>query len=254
MAKLSLFHNLRLNRQYSLLLDACVLILLVAACSPASPNVFRAAPTSPTSLTQATPLPSTGDNPTVQPSPAAAVQPTLVSTTISGQVNTSDATVQCTAPAALTPAQTEGPFFKPGSPERSSLLETGMPGEPLTLSGYVLTTSCQPVDHALLDFWQADSNGQYDNSGYTLRGHVFTDQNGYYRIETIVPGEYPGRTEHIHVKVQAPGGALLTTQLYFPGVQRNQSDTIFSPQLLLNLENGAQGLQATFNFIVSTPG
>jgi hypothetical protein len=61
-----------------------------------------------------------------------------------------------------------------------------------------------PAANALLDFWQANPNGAYDNTGYTLRGHQYTDANGYYTLTTIVPGIYPGRTEHIHVKVQAP--------------------------------------------------
>ncbi len=43
-------------------------------------------------------------------------------------------------------------------------------------------------------------------------------RQGRYTLETIVPGEYPGRTQHIHVKVQAPNGPILTTQIYFPGV------------------------------------
>src|SRR5206468_1223934 len=76
---------------------------------------------------------------------------------------------ECKPPATLTPPETEGPFFKPNSPERASLLEPGLPGIKLSLSGYVLTTDCQPVAQALLDFWQADSEGQYDNIGYRLR-------------------------------------------------------------------------------------
>ena len=65
-----------------------------------------------------------------------------------------------------TPAQTEGPYFKPSSPLRSSLLESGMAGTRLVITGQVLTTSCTPIASALLDFWQADNGGNYDNSGY----------------------------------------------------------------------------------------
>ena len=46
-------------------------------------------------------------------------------------------------------------------------------------------------------------------------------------FETIVPGKYPGRTRHYHVKVQAPGRSILTTQLYFPGEPGNDGDRIF---------------------------
>ncbi len=153
--------------------------------------------------------------------------------------------------ANLTPEVTEGPYFKAGSPERASLLESGTTGTKIIISGYVYTTDCKPVAHALLDFWQADANGNYDNSGYTLRGHQFTDANGRYQLTTIVPGLYPGRTEHIHVKVQAPNGKLITTQLFFPGVTQNDSDGIFNPALLMNIQKSNDGLQGQFNFVVS---
>ena len=91
-----------------------------------------------------------------------------------------------------------------------------MVGERLIVTGYVLDQDCKPVAGALLDFWQADGEGVYDNEGYRLRGRQYTDAEGRYRLETVIPGEYPGRTEHIHVKAQAPGGRVLTTQLYFP--------------------------------------
>jgi protocatechuate 3,4-dioxygenase beta subunit len=72
-----------------------------------------------------------------------------------------------------------------------------------------------------------------------------------FRSETIVPGLYPGRTEHIHVKVQAPGASILTTQLFFPGASENQSDSIYNPKLLMTIKNTASGDQATYNFIIS---
>ena len=65
-----------------------------------------------------------------------------------------------------TPAQTEGPYFKSSSPQRSSLLESGVTGTLLTITGRVLTTTCQPISAAKLDFWQADDSGNYDNAGF----------------------------------------------------------------------------------------
>jgi protocatechuate 3,4-dioxygenase beta subunit len=156
-----------------------------------------------------------------------------------------------TCNGVATSSQTEGPFYKPNSPERTSLREPGLSGTPLTVIGYVLSTTCQPIAHALLDFWQADSNGNYDNIGFRLRGHLYTDKQGRYTLDTIVPGEYPGRTRHIHVKVQAPGKPVLTTQLYFPGEARNDSDGIFSPELLMHVQNTTSGQLATFNFIIA---
>jgi protocatechuate 3,4-dioxygenase beta subunit len=151
-------------------------------------------------------------------------------------------------------ALTEGPYYKPGSPETTNLVQEGMQGTLITITGQVLDQDAQPVASALLDFWQADATGRYDNLGYTLRGHQYTDVNGYYTLTTIVPGLYPGRTEHIHVKVQAPNGPVLTTQLFFPGVTQNERDGIYDPSLLLNdLVANADGTQsATFTFVVAS--
>ncbi len=139
-------------------------------------------------------------------------------------------------------AQTEGPYFTPDSPERTSIRD-GVDGTALTLTGLVLSTSCQPVSGALVDFWQADDDGNYDNAGYTLRGHQYTDAAGAFRLETIVPGLYPGRTRHIHVKVQAPSQPILTTQLYFPGEAGNASDGIFDESLLMQISEASDGSQ-----------
>ena len=155
---------------------------------------------------------------------------------------------------ALTQAVTEGPYYKAGSPEATNLIQDGMPGTPITITGQVLDQNGQPVANALLDFWQADASGRYDNTGYTLRGHQYTDANGNYTLTTVVPGLYTGRTEHIHVKVQAPGGPVLTTQLFFPGVAQNARDSIYEASLLLNnVVTNADGTQsATFTFVVPT--
>jgi protocatechuate 3,4-dioxygenase beta subunit len=154
---------------------------------------------------------------------------------------------------ALTVAQTEGPFYTPNSPERNSLLEDGMQGTPLLITGRVFNQDCEPIAGAILDFWQTDDQGQYDNAGNRLRGHQFTDENGGYTLETIQPGEYPGRTAHIHVKVFAlDGRELLTTQIYIPGVSDQSPDGIFSPELLAqDLEPSADGQRHLgFNFVV----
>jgi protocatechuate 3,4-dioxygenase beta subunit len=132
-----------------------------------------------------------------------------------------------------TPELTEGPYFTPSSPRRRSIVAAGSRGTRLTLGGRVLTTAGRPVPRALVDFWQCDAAGVYDNEGYRFRGHQLTDAKGRYTLFTVVPGLYPGRTKHIHVKVQAPGEAVLTTQLFFPGVSRNASDGIYDPECLI---------------------
>jgi protocatechuate 3,4-dioxygenase beta subunit len=118
----------------------------------------------------------------------------------------------------VTPEQTEGPYYIAGSPQSNILYEEGMQGTRLIVVGYVLDQNCQPLANAWLDFWQADASGEYDNAGYTLRGHQFTDSQGRYYLETIFPGLYSSRPiEHIHVKVKPEGGREITSQLYFPG-------------------------------------
>jgi protocatechuate 3,4-dioxygenase beta subunit len=146
-----------------------------------------------------------------------------------------------------TPEQTEGPYFTPNSPERKDLLEDGVSGDRLVLSGAVLGTDCKPISGALLDFWQADGDGEYDNEGFRLRGHQFTDSRGRFTLTTVVPGLYPGRTRHIHVKVQKRGGEALTTQLYFPGEAQNESDGIFDDALLV----AVKGSRARYDFVLA---
>jgi protocatechuate 3,4-dioxygenase beta subunit len=160
------------------------------------------------------------------------------------------ATPACGEDGVLTPSQIEGPYFKPDSPMRASLLERGMPGTRIVVEGSVLTTDCQPIPRVLLDFWQADDQGRYDNAGYRLRGHQFSDDAGRYRLETIVPGLYTGRTRHFHVKVQAPNRPVLTTQLYFPGEPVNQRDFIFNPDLVMKVRDVDGGKLAAFDFIL----
>jgi protocatechuate 3,4-dioxygenase beta subunit len=146
--------------------------------------------------------------------------------------------------------QTEGPFFKPRSPERSDLRTPGLKGQPFELKGLVLTRSCRPVERILVDLWHADDAGDYDNTGFRLRGHQFTDAQGRYRFLTIMPGVYTGRTRHFHVKVQPPGGRVLTTQLYFPDEPKNRSDGLFRRELTMKVAKLGDGLAGRFDFVL----
>ncbi|GIH96055.1 carbohydrate-binding protein [Planobispora siamensis] len=159
----------------------------------------------------------------------------------------------CT-PGRTTVAQTEGPYFKPNSPRRDDLT-AGVSGVRLVVTGHVFDRACRPLDRVLMDFWQADAMGAYDNTGYRLRGHLYTGADGSYRLTTVVPGLYPGRTRHIHVKLQAPGQPrILTTQLYFPGEPRNSTDTIYDPSLLMNVRTVGSGREGTFDFVLDVAG
>jgi protocatechuate 3,4-dioxygenase beta subunit len=159
-------------------------------------------------------------------------------------------TPACDDGATATPPQTEGPFFKPRSPARADLRERSGAGTPLDINGHVLTRRCQPVAHALVELWHADERGEYDNRGFRYRGHQFTDGSGAFHFRTIVPAEYPGRTRHLHFKVQAPRGRVLTTQLYFPDEPANRRDGLFRRELVMRVDRAADGRAARFDFVL----
>lgn len=160
-------------------------------------------------------------------------------------------TPACGTDGRRTPPQTAGPYFRAGSPRRASLLEPGLPGTRIVVEGTVLGTDCRPLPRTLVDFWQADARGEYDNVGYRLRGHQLTDEAGRYRLETIVPGQYPGRTRHIHVRLQTPDRPPLTTQLYFPGEAGNARDGIFRRELVMAVEPVGEGRRGRFDFVLA---
>jgi protocatechuate 3,4-dioxygenase beta subunit len=159
-------------------------------------------------------------------------------------------TPQCHDGDEPTVRQTEGPYFKPSSPQRADLVEPHSRARVVELAGRVVARSCRPVAHALVDLWHADERGDYDNSGFRYRGHLFTDADGGYRFRTIVPALYVGRTRHYHVKVQAPHQPVLTTQLYFPNEPANRRDGLFRRELLMRTAEAGDGLAARFDFVL----
>ena len=159
-------------------------------------------------------------------------------------------TPACDDGDAPTIAQTEGPFFTPDTPLKQDLAADSPAGERITVAGYVVDERCQPVPKALIEIWHADENGAYDNRGYKLRGHQFSDDAGRWWFTTIVPAAYPGRTRHYHFKVQKPGGRVLTTQLYFPGEPLNRRDRIFDDRLLMSVSEAADGKFGRFDFVL----
>jgi protocatechuate 3,4-dioxygenase beta subunit len=191
----------------------------------------------------------TGSTPTGSQAGVSTPSPAASTASVTPRAPAPGAAARCSGQP--TPAETEGPYFKAGSPERTSLVDSGMPGTRVIVSGTVLTLDCRPLSGVVLDFWQADASGVYDNAGYRLRGHLTSDSDGRYSLQTIVPGEYPGRTQHIHVKVEAPGRPVLTTQLYLPGSARNPQDPLFNPELLMQVVDAAGGKAATFDFVLN---
>ncbi|MGP3984321.1 dioxygenase family protein [Streptomyces sp. KR80] len=165
-----------------------------------------------------------------------------------------------------TPAATEGPLFKPESPERTNFITPAITGVYLRLRGVVYDTACKPLPDCLIEFWQCDQNGDYDTAGFSLRGHQRTTARGTYELETIIPRDYWGRwgkrAPHIHTQVQAPGGPILVTQLYFPDDTKaygrdfaalNARDRLLNRACTITLESLGTGRYAgTFDFVIST--
>jgi protocatechuate 3,4-dioxygenase beta subunit len=151
----------------------------------------------------------------------------------------------------LTESDMLGPFYKEGAPFKQRLGE-GVEGERLIITGKVIDMRCQPLKDAILDVWQANSTGEYDNEGFTLRGKVKTNNDGTYLIYTIVPREYATgditRPGHIHLKVGAPNQPTLTTQLYFEGEPYLSDLEDKSLVMKLTEENGTK--KANFDFVI----
>lgn len=225
-----------------------VLAVMAAGCSAGgastAPAPTTAAPT-PIAPTATTVRAATAA-PTATAAPVAT--PTMAMTAAPAPTQAPAATA---CKVTLTPAQTEGPYYLAGAPMKASLVEAGMAGTRVMLTGRVITSQCAPVAGAIVDVWQADDAGAYDLKGYRLRGKVTADAQGNYAIETILPGLYPGRTRHIHVKISIPGGATVTTQVYFPNENANKTDGIFDAAMLAKMSDGAGGAKvATIDFVL----
>lgn len=166
-----------------------------------------------------------------------------------------DRALRLAPPEACTPgtrSQTEGPFYTPRTPRRDDLREPGANARTLVLEGLVVTPDCRPVAGAVIDIWHCDDKGRYDNAGFRYRGHQFTDGAGAFRFTTIRPPRYPGRTPHIHVKVQGETTRLLTTQLYFPDLSdHNTRDGIYRDELLMQLSRAGDDWRGRFDFVLA---
>jgi len=154
----------------------------------------------------------------------------------------------------LTPSTVQGPYYKENSPFKQDLAK-GIEGDKLVVSGKVMNFNCEPIKGAILDFWQADSQGEYDNINFNLRGKVISDVNGNYTLNTIFPGSYSDgnlvRPAHIHVKAwipENPGNPSLVTQLYFKG-DPNMDQFVKEPLIIkINEKNGTK--YANFDFVL----
>jgi protocatechuate 3,4-dioxygenase beta subunit len=152
------------------------------------------------------------------------------------------------AACGLTPPQTPGPFY-PGEsqfhPDNDLTLIPGhtirAEGQVIYVKGKVVDQSCNPIQNANVEIWQACASGKYNNpkdpntaqldTHFKYWAETYTDSNGEYLFKTIVPGAYPAdadwtRPPHIHFKITRLGYKELVTQMYFKGNQLNSDDLI----------------------------
>ncbi len=178
----------------------------------------------------------------------------------------------------MTQAEVMGPFYRYGAPFRAQLAAPGEPGQRLVISGTVYGPDCKtPLPETLLDIWQANAAGVYDTQtpgnftervDFHMRGMLYTDENGRYEIETIMPGRYgvppglPGleqyagltRPAHIHVKAMHGMHVPVTTQIYFAGDPHISGDPWASrkPSLAIDLRDDGGVQRGTFDFVLGS--
>ncbi len=143
-----------------------------------------------------------------------------------------------------------GPYHRPGAPFRGKVTPPLSPGKVLLITGRVWAADTRaPLTGAVLDIWQADTNGRYDNDDprkppasnvFKNRIRLVTDEEGYYEYETIHPGPYQTgpnqwRPSHIHYMVQREGYRRLITQLYFRDDPHNKTDRFIKDSLIIDL-------------------
>ena len=144
----------------------------------------------------------------------------------------------------ITPPNALGPFYPPRKPADSDADLTRVTGRSgraqgtlLYVDGRVLDVRGKPQAGAELELWQCNAFGRYthpadtDASGaldpdFQGYGRLLADADGRFRIKTIKPPPYSGRTPHIHFNV-ATGGTRLTTQMFFEGEPANERDGLF---------------------------
>lgn len=165
-----------------------------------------------------------------------------------------------------------GPFYRAGAPFRAKITPPLEKGTVLLISGRVWGFDTRkPLAGAVLDVWQANAEGRYDNDDpasrpapdvFKNRARLVTDETGYYEFETVHPAPYMigkgmWRPSHIHYLVRAPGYKSLVTQLYFKGDPHNKTDEFIKDSLVIELRREKAGggtYEAGVFDIVLAPG
>ena len=159
-----------------------------------------------------------------------------------------------------TPSTVEGPFHIPDAPEfgHGGSMAEGVPGVPCFVTGTVPSLDGKPVARAVLDLWQTDGEGLYEEQRHTtepwMRGIYKTQADGSYSVRTVAPigytmpmdgpvGEFFNRTNmshmrpaHIHFAVSAPGYHYLVTHLFQKGDDYIDNDVVYGVKDALIVE------------------
>lgn len=118
-----------------------------------------------------------------------------------------------------------GPFYRPGAPFRTDLVQQGTKGQLLHFSGTVFAKDGKtPLKNSLVEIWHCNENGVYDNISdeYIYRASFKTGSDGKYHFKTILPVPYLAgptvtRPAHIHMRISGNAQQDLVTQVYFKG-------------------------------------
>ena len=114
---------------------------------------------------------------------------------------------------------TLGPFFPREFAEGANDLAKGSSGEVIEITGRVSELDGKALDNVIVEIWQADAAGRFDNPAFSGWGRAATDAQGNYRFRTIRPGAAPGRAPHVNFLILYSGlMRQLQTVMFFSDV------------------------------------